>query len=95
MFFGALVDRWNRKRLMQIADAVQVAGTALLVISILMNTFALWQVYAVTICLSAAGALFAPARSSWVPDMVPRQQLLGIVPLVVDFCDGLFRRFTR
>jgi DHA3 family macrolide efflux protein-like MFS transporter len=77
MFFGALVDRWNRKRLMQIADAVQVAGTGLLVISILMNTFALWQVYAVTICLSAAGALFAPARSSWVPDMVPRQQLLA------------------
>ncbi|WP_157729643.1 MFS transporter [Tumebacillus algifaecis] len=76
MFLGALADRWNRKLLMQIADLFQFTATALLALSFWFGTFALWQIYLVSICLSLGKSLFSSSLTAWLPEIVEKEQLL-------------------
>jgi MFS family permease len=75
LFTGAISDRWNRKHIMVFSDAVR--GILVLTISILAYTdmLAIWQVYAIGICLSAAGAFFNPSSQAILPDIVGKENL--------------------
>ncbi|ARU61285.1 hypothetical protein CBW65_09975 [Tumebacillus avium] len=76
MFLGALADRWDRKRLMQLSDLFQFTATGLLALSFWLGSFQLWQIYAVSICLSLGNSLFSSALTAWLPEMVEQEQLL-------------------
>jgi len=54
---GVLVDRWDRRCVMALADAGQAFATALLLISFLSGGFRLWHLYATTL-LGASFGLF-------------------------------------
>lgn len=72
---GALVDRWNKRTTMIVADALR----ALLVLSIpalFRLTGSLYAVYAVAFCTFLLGVFFNAAKMALIPELVPRAQLL-------------------
>ncbi|MBI5670602.1 MAG: MFS transporter [Chloroflexi bacterium] len=71
---GVLVDRWDRRRVMILADAGQAIGSLLLVASFLSGAFQLWHLYAVAL-LNGVFAMFQePAKSATITMLIPDQQ---------------------
>ncbi len=75
LFSGAISDRWNRKYIMVISDAVR--GTLVLMISVLayLDILRIWQVFVIGISLSVAGAFFDPSSQAMLPDIVRKEDL--------------------
>jgi DHA3 family macrolide efflux protein-like MFS transporter len=74
-FAGVLIDRYNRKRLLIIMDAVRGACVVLLAAAAYNGLIAVWMVFAAGILLSVCGAFFSPGVQSAVPDLVPKSKI--------------------
>lgn len=74
-FVGALIDRWNRKRVMMIADSVVALATAVLALLFAFGLIQIWHIYAVLFTRSMAEIFQRPAKSASVSLMVPKDQL--------------------
>ncbi len=72
---GVLVDRWNRRTIIIIADLVGAVGAALLMLLFWMDSIAIWHVYAITLIRSLAGTFHFAAVQSSTTLMVPDEQL--------------------
>ncbi len=72
---GALVDRWNRRGAMLLADAGSGAATALLAGLALVDRLDVVWVYALVALASALRSLQAPALAALTPQLVPRAHL--------------------
>lgn len=72
---GALVDRWDRRRIMILSDTG--AGLTTLVMVMLLSSGALdqWQIYAAATINSILNAFQEPAYVATVPLLVPKQHL--------------------
>jgi len=87
-FAGALVDRWDRRRVMVAADLV--AGVATLVIAwlFIVDSLEVWHIYGL-IGIGAIGNAFqSPAWLASIPLLVPKAQL-GRANGLVQLNDGL------
>jgi MFS family permease len=73
LFAGALADRWNRQRVMIIADLARVP--LVIAIPILARSDMLW-VYIITFLLTTVSLFFRPAKDGIIPTIVPEQGLL-------------------
>jgi MFS family permease len=73
---GVLSDRFERRRLLIGADLLRFAAIAAIAALALAETAELWQVIALVVVYGIGQALFQPAFSAIVPDVVPRDQLL-------------------
>lgn len=62
---GVLVDRFDRRRLMIVADLVR-AALAL----VLLGTNSLWVIYGVVLLMETASLFFYPARNATIPSLV-------------------------
>ena len=71
---GVLVDRWPRRSVLLLTDAGQALGTLALLLSFSGGTFALWQLYLVTLLGGALDMLQRPAMDSSVTMLVPEAQ---------------------
>jgi MFS family permease len=68
---GALVDRWNRKRIIVWTDAVRgLVMLAAAASALVWGTIPLAVVFATTVIVGASGVLFVPAVHSIMPDLV-------------------------
>jgi DHA3 family macrolide efflux protein-like MFS transporter len=77
-FSGALVDRWNRRHVMIIADALIAILTAALAYLYWIDVAQVWHVYAV-LFLRAFGDVFqAPAMQASTAMMVPKSWLTRV-----------------
>jgi MFS family permease len=74
-FAGPLIDRFDRRRLMVLMDLLR-AGVVLAVPFLLHPQAHPWAVYAVVGMIGAATCVFAPAKSAFIPEIVPRDHLL-------------------
>jgi DHA3 family macrolide efflux protein-like MFS transporter len=74
-FAGALVDRWNRRRVMIAADASIAVVTLILVLLFASGQIQVWHVYAVLLYRSAAGAFHYTAMTASTSLMVPTEHL--------------------
>lgn len=74
-FVGALVDRWNRKRVMVIADLVVALATAGLALLFAFNLVQIWHIYLILFIRSMAGIFQGPAKTASITMMVPKQHL--------------------
>jgi MFS family permease len=72
---GALVDRWNRKRVMLGCEAVQAIATASLVAAILLHVLRIPQIVVVGAVIGVCAALFDPAEEATLPNVVPDEQV--------------------
>ncbi len=74
-FAGALVDRWNRRLVMMVADGlIALASLGLALISAL-GLLQPWHVYAIMLIRSAGSAFHWPAMLASTSLMVPKEQL--------------------
>src|SRR5687768_13200699 len=77
-FAGALVDRWNRRIIMIVADATIAAFSLLLAYLFAIDAVQVWHIYAVKAIRSLGGAFHFPAMAASTPLMVPESQLTRI-----------------
>lgn len=69
-FAGVLVDRFDRKRLMVVADVVRGIGYATMPLIPQLP----W-IYGVSFVIECLSLLWTPARDAMIPNLVPRRQL--------------------
>ncbi|MBM4458861.1 MAG: MFS transporter [Chloroflexi bacterium] len=80
-FAGALVDRWNRRRVMIAADGLVALAAGLLAYLYWANAIQIWHIYAVMLIRSIGGAFHWPAMQASTSLMVPKQQLSRVAGL--------------
>ncbi len=77
-FIGTLVDRWNRRRIMLVADSIVALATLLLVALFALDVVEVWHIYAVIFIRSLASTFHGNAMSASTSLMVPVEQLTRI-----------------
>jgi len=75
---GALVDRWNRRLVMLVADSAIALVTAGLALLFLNGVVQVWHVYLLLFVRAAAGGFHWPAMAASTSLMVPNQHLTRI-----------------
>ncbi|MEJ2149218.1 MAG: MFS transporter, partial [Chloroflexota bacterium] len=73
-FAGALVDRWDRRHVMLLADGVAACTTILLALLFLAGRVGRWQLYGLVALAAAAETLQVPAFLASVSLLVPEAQ---------------------
>jgi len=81
-FAGALVDRWDRRNAMIVADAGAAVGTAAIAILVGLGSLEMWHLYGALAFGSAFSAFQFPAYSALATQLVPKQQLTRAAALV-------------
>ena len=77
-FAGALVDRWNRRAIMIVADATIALATVLLVYLFATDQIQVWHIYIIAAIRSLGGAFHHPAMTSSTSLMVPEKHLARV-----------------
>ncbi len=74
-FVGALVDRWNRRLIMILADGGIALATGVLIFLFATHRIQVWHVYAILLVRSLGGAFHSPAMTASTTLMVPKDFL--------------------
>jgi MFS transporter, DHA3 family, macrolide efflux protein len=80
-FSGALVDRWNRRKVMILADSAIAVATFGLILLFWSGTVQLWHVYVIMFIRSLGSTFHWPAMRASTSLMVPQKQLARIAGL--------------
>jgi MFS family permease len=72
---GTLADRVDRRRLVLVVTVGQIALSAALFALANFGGASLWALYALVAAGSALGAVNAPARQTFIPRLVPKEQM--------------------
>jgi len=72
---GALVDRWNRKKIMLGCEAAQAIAAASLVAALWRGVASVPHIVVVAAVLGVCGALFQPSEDASLPNVVPAEQV--------------------
>jgi DHA3 family macrolide efflux protein-like MFS transporter len=80
-FAGALVDRWNRRVVMIVADGIIALATIGLAYIFYVGAIHTWHVYAIMLVRATAGGFHWPAMQASTPLMVPEKQLSRVAGL--------------
>jgi MFS transporter, DHA3 family, macrolide efflux protein len=78
---GALVDRWNRRIIMMVADSLIALVTLGLILLYAAGRMEVWEVYVAMFLRAALGGFHWPAMQSSTSLMVPKDQLARIAGL--------------
>jgi DHA3 family tetracycline resistance protein-like MFS transporter len=73
---GAVSDRVDRRQVLMLSDAIRGAAIAAIGVLAVTDTLELWHLIALVAVYGAGGALFTPAFTALVPQIVPRRLLL-------------------
>ena len=73
---GVLSDRFERRRLLVIADLIRFAAIGAIAVLAFAETTQLWPVVLLVVVYGLGQALFQPAFTAIVPEVVPRDELL-------------------
>jgi MFS family permease len=76
MATGVLTDRLPRRRLMFVADAVRFLAIGAMGALTITGVVQLWHLVVLAAVYGAGEALFGPANSAIIPDLVPAEQLV-------------------
>ena len=77
-FVGPLIDRWNRKQTMIVADTVVALSTVVLVYLFWTGTVEVWHIYMTLFVRALGGAFHWPAMTASVSLMVPQEHLTRV-----------------
>ncbi|WP_299025399.1 MFS transporter [uncultured Thermanaerothrix sp.] len=77
-FVGALVDRWNRRRVMMLADSGIALATLGLVLLFALGLAQPWHIYVVLFLRSLGGAFHWPAMQASTTLLVPERHLARV-----------------
>ena len=68
---GVLVDRWDRRRVLMLADAGQAVGTLILMLDFLLGGFRVWHLYLIALLQGSCMAFQQPAEDATTTMLVP------------------------
>jgi len=88
-FIGALVDRWDRRKIMLVADSFIAAVTVVLAIIFALGVIELWHIYLLMFLRSIGGSFHGPAMTASTSLMVPKEHLTRIQGLNQTLNGGL------
>ena len=77
-FIGALVDRWDRRKIMLLADSLIALATICLAVLFALNGVAIWHIYLAMLIRSLAGSFHGNAMTASTSLMVPVEKLTRI-----------------
>jgi len=77
-FVGTLVDRWNRRVIMIVADSGIALASAVLMILFALGIVQVWHIFVLMFIRSLGGAFHHPAMTSSTSLMVPNKHLARI-----------------
>ncbi len=77
-FSGALIDRWNRQRVMFFADVTIALATLILAVFFWIGQIQIWHIYVVMFIRSLGSGFHWPAMLASTPLMVPKKYLSKI-----------------
>ena len=80
-FAGALVDRWDRRTVMMVADGVIALATSALAVLFALGAVQVWHIYLLMLVRSMGGSFQWPAMQASTSLMVPDQHLARIAGL--------------
>ena len=80
-FAGAIVDRFNRKKLIIISDGAIALATVMLAVLFYFQLVEIWHVYLMMFLRASGGAFHYPAEQSSISLMVPEKHLARIAGL--------------
>jgi DHA3 family macrolide efflux protein-like MFS transporter len=72
-FAGALVDRWDRKKVLIASDGIAAVMSLVIAALVFTDSFAIWHLFVISVIASAVGSFADPAFSATVGMMVPRR----------------------
>jgi DHA3 family macrolide efflux protein-like MFS transporter len=75
-FVGPLVDRWNRKKIMILADLYVMLLTVVLVVLFYTNNIEIWHIYLIMIARAVGDTFQMPALGASIPMIVPEEHLV-------------------
>lgn len=75
-FGGVLMDRFDRRKLMALADAAIAVTTLGLAISFFAGYKAIWLLFVAQGLRAISGGIQMPAVSAFFPQIVPKDQLM-------------------
>ena len=78
---GVVADRYPRRRVLVITNIAQIAVALALAIVASLHLIALWELFVAAGLRSATQAFDAPARQSWVPLLVAREDVGSAIGL--------------
>lgn len=71
---GALVDRFDRKRILIVSDGLAGVATIILLLLLWIDSLQIWHIYAVNVIAGAANSFQFPAYSAAITLMLPKEQ---------------------
>ncbi len=74
---GVLADRWNRRRILMLTQALAMVQAAVLAAAVLMGVVQVWHIVALSLVLGVVNAFDIPVRQSFVVEMVAHRDDLG------------------
>ena len=77
-FTGALIDRWNRKRIMMLSDTFIALCTLILAFLFWLDIAEIWHIFGLLGLRSIGSAFHMPAMQASVPLLAPTDQLTRI-----------------
>jgi MFS family permease len=80
-FMGVVADRFDRRLLLVIAAAVNLAVSALMLLLFATGVLLLWHVIVLALASSFTWALDNPTRQAFVPDLVGKDDLTNAIAL--------------
>jgi MFS family permease len=80
-FMGVVADRFDRRVLLIIAAAVNLAVTIVMLALFALSWLALWHIIALALLSSLTWALDNPTRQALVPDLVGKEHLTNAIAL--------------
>jgi len=78
---GVLADRMEKRKLLLILQGVQCATSLAIGLLLLFNLIAFWQLMVVAFIQGITFAAMMPARQSWIPSLVSREDLSNAIAL--------------
>ena len=78
---GVAADALNRRTLMLVTQSMMAVLAAVLAVLTFRGLTAVWPIYVLAACSSAAGAFDLPARQALLPSLVPRADLPNAISL--------------
>jgi DHA3 family macrolide efflux protein-like MFS transporter len=79
--FGALVDRWNRRVVMLVADTIIALATLVLAYLFAVDGVQIWHIYAIMFIRALGGGVHWPAMQASTSLMVPEEHLSRVAGL--------------
>ena len=77
-FIGPLVDRWDRRRTLIVADSIIAAATLVLAVLFAVSEVPIWQIYGLLFVRAVAGGFHGNAMTASTSLMVPMEHLARV-----------------